>query len=96
MLKEYTVSVFEVKVEVKAASSAKKIGTTYQHTRYSNAVEQHTNNDISCLNILITVYVSYNGTLLYSLKVYEYHNPVLKKVKIYFVICSLQVFILVL
>jgi len=58
--------------------------TVYQRTRCSNAVEHHTNNDVSCMNILITVYVSYNGTLLYNLKVYEYHNPVLKKLKIYF------------
>ena len=96
-LKEYAVSVFEVEVEVKAAdSSKKKMETTYQCTRCSNIIEHHTNSDVSYLNILITVYVSYNGTFLYNLKVYEYHNPVLKKLKIYFVLCSLQVFILVL
>jgi hypothetical protein len=47
MLKEYAVSVFEVEVEVKAAGFSKKWKTMYQHTRCSNAVEHHTNNDVS-------------------------------------------------
>jgi len=59
------------------------MGTMYQHTRCSNAIEHHTNNDVSCLNIFITLFVSYNGILLYNLKVYEHHNPVLKKLKIF-------------